>query len=88
MRDYSPKRLAVIGFGASMVASLQLPVFGYVLSQFLFVLIENDQNTFQHQRNMWTLVFVLLCIGIGISVYIQKLAFALGGENLTCTLRV
>jgi hypothetical protein len=37
---------------------------------------------------MWTLVFVLLCLGIGISVYIQKLSFALGGENLTYTLRV
>lgn len=40
------------------------------------------------QRDLWTLVFVLLCLGIGISVYIQKICFALGGENLTYTLRV
>lgn len=31
---------------------------------------------------------MFLCLGIGISVYIQKLSFAIGGENLTYTLRV
>jgi ABC-type multidrug transport system fused ATPase/permease subunit len=31
---------------------------------------------------------VLLCLGIGLSSYIQKLSFAISGENLTYKLRV
>jgi ATP-binding cassette subfamily B (MDR/TAP) protein 1 len=88
MQDYAPKKLAVIGFIASIAASMQLPIFGYVLSQFIFVLLENNPVSFKRQRDLWTLVFVLLCLGIGISAYIQKICFALGGENLTYTLRV
>ena len=33
-------------------------------------------------------MFVLLCLGIGLSTYFQKLFFGRGGENLTFTLRV
>lgn len=29
-----------------------------------------------------------MCVGIGLSTYIQKLCFSLGGENLTYKLRV
>jgi hypothetical protein len=37
---------------------------------------------------LWTIVFACLCVGIGLSTYIQKLSFNLGGENLTYKLRV
>jgi ABC-type multidrug transport system fused ATPase/permease subunit len=39
-------------------------------------------------RNIWTGVFVALCICIGLSTYLQKLWFGRGGENLTYALRV
>ena len=38
MKDYKPTSLAVYGFIASMFASLQLPLFGLVLSKFIFIL--------------------------------------------------
>ena len=92
MHYYKPTRLAVIGFCASVVCSLSLPLFGFVLSKYIFVLSEYDgdktpSNTL-HQRNCWTAAFVALCIMIGSSAYIQKLYFGRGGENLTFTLRV
>lgn len=39
-------------------------------------------------RDIWTCVFVVLCIFIGLSSYLQKLWFGRGGENLTFKLRI
>lgn len=93
MQDYSPMWMAVVGSIASVFASLQLPLFGYILSQYVFVLdlpvnTDAEKAEFKSQRDMWTLIFVGLCIGIGLSSYVQKLCFGLGGENLTLKLRV
>lgn len=38
MKDYKPTSLAVAGFIFSTVASLQLPLFGLVLSKYIFIL--------------------------------------------------
>ena len=38
MQLYQPKWLAVVGSIASVFASLQLPLFGFVLSQYIFLL--------------------------------------------------
>ena len=40
MKYYSPINYAVFGFCASVVASLNLPLFGLVLSKFIFLLAE------------------------------------------------
>lgn len=92
MKYYRPFWYAVAGFCASVIASLNLPVFGFVLSEFIFVLAkpistEQEISEFQDARNFWTIMFVTLCLCIGISTYCQKLCFGIGGENLTGTLR-
>lgn len=38
MEYYKPSWLAVAGFVASVFASLSLPIFGFVLSKYIFVL--------------------------------------------------
>jgi len=89
MRYYSPKWMAVVGFIASIFASFSLPMFGFVLSQYVFLLTKDPSSQeFIDERNKWTIAFALLCVGIGLSTYIQKLCFSLGGENLTYKLRV
>lgn len=95
MEYYKPTWLAYAGFTASVFASLSLPLFGFVLSKYIFVLsmYNNADNTPNNQevaelRNWWTLAFVCLCLGIGFTTYFQKLYFGRGGENLTFKLRV
>ena len=76
MYIYKPAHHAVFGFIASVFASLSLPVFGFVLSQYIFVLamygnpMYPDLNQTIFLRNMWTISFVALCIGIGATSYI------------------
>lgn len=38
MKYYTPRWMAVVGLFASVVSAFQLPMFGYILSQFVFVL--------------------------------------------------
>lgn len=91
MTHYNPKWLAYSGFTASFFCSFSLPMFGFVLSRYIFLLGLNpvtQRALFIQQRDLWTWVFAVLCVGIGLSTYIQKLSFNLGGENLTYKIRV
>lgn len=84
MKYYSPAWMAIVGFLSSIVASLQLPLFGFILSRYVFVLALDPQSEeFRSEANKWALIFFGLCIGIGLSSGIQKLCFGIGGENLT-----
>ena len=38
MKYYSPKWVAVVGMIASIIAAFSLPLFGYILSNYVFVL--------------------------------------------------
>lgn len=38
MRYYTPRWMAWVGFFASCVSAFQLPMFGFILSQYVFVL--------------------------------------------------
>lgn len=74
MKYYRPFWYAVAGFCASVIASLNLPLFGFVLSEFIFVLAkpigtDEEMQEFKDARNFWTLMFLTLCICIGVSTY-------------------
>ena len=67
-------------------------MFGYILSQYVFVLSNKvdtpeEREYYEEQRNTWTYAFIGLVIGIGISSFVQKLCFGFGGDNLTLKLR-
>ena len=88
MTYYEPKSMAIVGMLSSCGASLMMPLFGYVLSQFIFIILGSDAEDFRSKRDTWSVIFALLCLGIGVSTFIQKICFAIGGENLTYNLRV
>ena len=67
--------------------SAQLPMFGFILSKMVFVLMDQSE-TFESDRDFWTIMFGVLCAGIFISYYLQKLAFGYCAENLSSTFRM
>lgn len=93
MKYYTPRWMAVVGFLASIMAAFNLPMFGFVLSRYVSVLAlpiatEAEMDYFVEQRNVWTLAFAALVIGIGVSTFGQMLCFGWGGDNLTQQLRI
>lgn len=75
MHFYKPQWLAYAGFTASVFASLSLPLFGFVLSKYIFVLSDYSNTAVPvsvtaQERDKWTWVFAALCIGIGSMAYL------------------
>ena len=67
--------MAGVGIFASFVTAFSLPMFGFVLSQYVFVLAlpldtDDDVEYFQSQRNLWFFVFIGLVTGIGLSAFV------------------
>lgn len=72
------------------IASLVWPVLGLVISKVQFIIIEMSYThsaASYHQRNVWFLAFLFICLGIGILVFLEKLIFGVSGENLTGSVR-
>ena len=93
MKYYTPRWMAFVGLLASIASAFQLPMFGFILAQYVFVLAmpvktPEDRASFEHERDIWTWAFVGLVCGIGLSSFIQKLCFGFGGDNLTLRLRI
>lgn len=89
MSHYNPKWMPIVGFIASQLSSLQLPMFGFILSKMVFTLMQGEivNTSFEHDRDMWTLSFLALVTCIGVFTYLQKYMFGVGGENLTLVIR-
>lgn len=93
MKYYTPRWMAWVGMLASLASAFQLPMFGFILAKYVFVLAlpietEQEKQDFSHQRNVWTWAFIGLVIGIGLSTFVQKVCFGWGGDNLTLKLRI
>ena len=74
MRYYTPRWMAVVGLLASLASAFQLPMFGFILAQYVFVLsmpvgTEEELAAFVHERDVWTWAFVGLVLGIGLSSF-------------------
>ena len=64
MRYYTPRWMAVVGLLASLASAFQLPMFGFILAQYVFVLsmpvgTEEELAAFVHERDVWTWAFVV-----------------------------
>jgi len=71
MPFYKPKWLVVLGLINSAIASVQLPIFGYLLSKMVFSLMKDPKSQeFIDDRNFWTWMFMIMCIGLFISTFI------------------
>ena len=88
MSYYSPKWLAYAGIVVSIINSFSFPVYGFIFSKILFVMMAVNSPTFVHDRNFWCGMFLILVFLIGIFSFLQKYIFMYVGENLTFDIRI
>lgn len=72
MAYYKPKYLAVIGVIASVLISLSLPMFGYILSRMVFTLMKKYPNMDEYiaAKNEWIMYFVILVVFIFVFTFL------------------
>jgi len=91
MGYYSSTQLVIacLSVLVSALCGLGMPLFGYVISEFTFIIILGPGvATFAEDRNTALWQFVGLCLVMGLLGFLQKMMFAVGGENLTFRVRV
>ena len=87
MSYYRPLSLTIVGCFISIVISFGWPVYGLIYSKMLFIMMTNFLPTFQEERNFWQGMFLLLVLLLGLTNFVQKYVFLIGGENLTHDVR-
>ena len=71
MAFYKPKWVIAVGILSSLATSIQLPLFGYILSKVIFILMEPPESpNFESNRNKYIGCFGVLCFGIGLFTFI------------------
>ena len=67
MSYYSPIELAYASVVISIVGSFAFPLFGYIFSELMFVIIRgNESPTYLEDRQKWILNFLYMAIGMGV----------------------
>mmetsp|Transcript_7498 Transcript_7498/g.6807 ORF Transcript_7498/g.6807 Transcript_7498/m.6807 type:complete len:345 (-) Transcript_7498:1515-2549(-) len=89
MHYYRPKMMVVLGIGSSVIVSVTMPLFGYLVALYIFVLqdAQEDEDLFWSNKLALDLSFFFLCLSIGIFTFTQKIGYAIGGENLISSFR-
>mmetsp|Transcript_18841 Transcript_18841/g.32183 ORF Transcript_18841/g.32183 Transcript_18841/m.32183 type:complete len:562 (-) Transcript_18841:652-2337(-) len=88
MRHYSPKFFAFLSVIVSIVNSLAFPMFGYIFSELLFVIMIGDRDPdFIEKARQYVLYFLYLALSMGTCGFLQKYLFFVTGENLTFDVR-
>ena len=88
MSYYSPKWVAALAIFCSCVNSVASPLFGFILSKLLFVMMMPESPKFEDDRNFWCGMFLVLAFVIGIFSFFQKYLFTYVGERLTYDVRM
>ena len=71
MKYYTPSSLVVVGLISSAIASVQLPVFGYLLSQIVFdLMLPPSSPEFAQNRDFWIAMFAVMCAGLFVFTYL------------------
>jgi hypothetical protein len=66
MSYYNPKALALASVLISFIGAFAFPLFGYVFSELMFVIIRGNLSpSYVADRNKWILNFLYLAIAMG-----------------------
>jgi ATP-binding cassette subfamily B (MDR/TAP) protein 1 len=87
MGYYSPKTIGFLAFFIALINSAAMPVFGYLLSKILFVIMNPASLTFVDDRNFWCGMILLLTFVMSIFAFLHRMMFSYVGENLTYNVR-
>lgn len=88
MYYYSPKIMILGSAIASMVQASVMPLFGWLFSELVFVIMKGPDNpNYVKDRDFWIANFFYMVLGSGVANFFQKFFFTYAGENLTYDVR-
>ncbi|XP_037084784.1 ATP-dependent translocase ABCB1-like [Pollicipes pollicipes] len=77
----------LFGVLASAVCGCAIPVYALFFGDVLANLAESDREVAQAQANFYSLIFLMVGIGLGTAMFLQSVMFGVAGLQLTTRLR-
>ncbi|CDW90801.1 abc transporter family protein [Stylonychia lemnae] len=87
MKFYKPYSKVFLTFIATCCNSFAFPLYGYIFSKVIFVMLGRASPTFVINRNIWCGAFIALAVGMGIFEYLNRILHSQLGENLALTIK-
>ena len=89
MSFYKPTSYAVIMVFMASICAFQFPALGAITAiyQYLLFTVDTDPE-FTTKRNMYSWIWLGICLFIGIVQSIEKILFGVTGESLTTGVRI
>jgi hypothetical protein len=87
MSYYKPVFFVVISFIVSVFSSASFPIMGLVYARFKNIMTEFELETFEEDRNLWCVYWMLITVAIGLLVATERSLFGIMGESLIFKVR-
>ena len=87
MKYYKPVPKIILNFIASMGCAFTFPIYGFITSKFMFVMIKHISPDFIQDRNLCSGIFIGFAFAVGIFEFINKYLNASLCENMTNIVR-
>ena len=87
MSYYKPRLLAVLSFFVSFCNAVVMPLYGFIFSKILFVMLKSQSPDFNRDRNIWCGCFLIFAVCSAVIGFLEKYLFVYIGENLTFEFR-
>lgn len=84
---YGPPIVKVFSLVIPFLSAFGFPIFGFLFTRVIFVLMQPQKDDFREQMDMYTLIFAAACIFMGVTRYLTKYFYTIGGENCTYGIR-
>jgi ATP-binding cassette subfamily B (MDR/TAP) protein 1 len=76
----------VVGIVSSIIQGALLPFYAILFAEYLKVLVKSDEDA-KSTANLLAILFLVLGVAAGGTMFMQMFMFALAGESLTARLR-
>lgn len=87
MAFYGPPIVKVFSLIMPFLAAFGFPAFGYLFTRFIFILMQPQKDNFRDQVDLYSLIFLASCVFMGVTRYLTKYFYTVGGENCTYSIR-
>lgn len=87
MSFYHPQWMAYAVYLITVLNAFSFPIYGLIFSKIMQIMLVPQAKNFISDRNFWCGMFIILCFGMAIFGFLNKLVYAFLGENLTYTVR-
>lgn len=87
MKFYGPPVVKIFSVIVPFFAAFGFPAFGFLFTRLTFVLMQPQKDSYRRDVDFYSLIFLGACVFMGLTRFLTKYLYTIGGENCTFGIR-